>query len=58
MRNLTMEELRLVSGGHNNGWGNGEQESPGASGEQQPKFDDPNTGLTPASSPRSADFDR
>lgn len=68
MRNLTHEELALIvvsgagecgSGSKaNNGWGNGEDPAPGNSLEAQPKFEDPNTGLTPSSSPCSADFDR
>jgi hypothetical protein len=71
MRILSVKELALVSGGcgddggggggdeHcNNGWGNGEDCSPGMSGEHQPKFDDPNTGPSPANSPASADGDR
>ncbi len=74
MRILNIKEPALVSGGGgdgcgggggggeeehcNNGWGNGEDCSPGRSGEHQPKFDDPNTGLSPANSPASADFDR
>ena len=42
----------------NNGWGNGEDASPGRSGEAQPKFDDPNTGPTPSNSPASGGGNR
>ena len=42
----------------NNGWGNGEDASPGRSGEAQPKFDDPNTGPSPSNSPRSGPGNR
>ena len=42
----------------NNGWGNGEDCAPGNSLEHQPKFEDPNTGESPSSSPESADGDR
>ena len=42
----------------NNGWGNGEDAAPGNSLENQPKFEDPNTGPTPSNSPASADGDR
>ena len=42
----------------NNGWGNGEDAAPGNSLEHQPKFEDPNTGESPSSSPESADGDR
>ncbi len=72
MRSLTKQELSLVSGGcgggggggggggpqGNNGWGNGEDDSPGMSGEHQPKFDDPNTGPSPSNSPASGGGDR
>ena len=72
MRRLNAEELDRVFGGWvveppvnpprgpqgNNGWGNGEDDSPGMSGEAQPKFDDPNTGASPSNSPASADGDR
>ena len=63
---LTIEQLeeRIAPGGvtppeHcNNGWGNGENCAPGNSLEHQPKFEDPNTGPTPSSSPSAADGDR
>jgi hypothetical protein len=42
----------------NNGWGNGEDAAPGNSLENQPKFEDPNTGESPSNSPASADGDR
>ena len=72
MRTLMMEELVSVSGGCideppppppedescNNGWGNGESCAPGNSLAHQPKFEDPNTGLTPSSSPASGGGDR
>lgn len=68
MRSLTHEELALImvsgagecgSGSKaNNGWGNGEHAAPGNSLAHQPKFEDPNTGPTPSSSPCSADGDR
>ena len=42
----------------NNGWGNGEDAAPGNSLDNQPKFEDPNTGESPSSSPDSNDGDR
>ena len=42
----------------NNGWGNGEDFAPGNSLAHQPKFEDPNTGLSPSRSPRSGGGDR
>ena len=42
----------------NNGWGNGEDLAPGNSLKNQPKFEDPNTGLSPSKSPRSGGGDR
>lgn len=42
----------------NNGWGNGEDPAPGNSLENQPKFEDPDTGPTPCNSPECADGDR
>ena len=42
----------------NNGWGNGEDCAPGNSLENQPKFEDPDTGPTPSNSPASGGGDR
>jgi hypothetical protein len=42
----------------NNGFGNGEDAAPGNSLNNQPKFEDPNTGNSPSNSPSSADGDR
>jgi hypothetical protein len=68
MRTLKIDELELVAGAEpgggnsskdkgNNGWGNGEDVSPGASGEKEPinPFDpvEGGTGPSPSGSPAS-----
>ena len=74
MRNLSTQELRLVSGGGdtccycpppdpspvrgNNGWGNGEDAAPGNSLANQPKFEDGDTTTSPSHSAASGGGDR